>query len=49
MKIKNNFELNINPWKWLLIVAAFLIIILIIKGETATAINALTQWLPKPK
>ena len=49
MRIKNKFDAEIKPYEWLYIVAAIIIIVLVIKGDMATAINALTNWLPKPK
>jgi hypothetical protein len=49
MQIRNNFNMEIKPYEWLYMIAAIVIIILVIRGDMQTAIEALTKWLPKPK
>jgi hypothetical protein len=47
MRIKNDIE--IKPYEWLYIMAALILVMLIMRGDMQTAIEALTKWLPKPK
>ena len=47
MRIKNDIE--IKPYEWLYLAAAAIIIVLLLKGDVSTAIEAVSHWLPKPK
>ncbi len=45
MKIKSKFNAEIKEREWLYIIAAAVIIVLLIRGDTTAAVKAIADWL----